>query len=466
MTRFILNDELVETNLPKGMVLADFIRYKQSLTGTKLGCREGDCGACTILVGSLDDNGLNYESVTSCLMPLGNAKDKHIVSVEGLNIKGLNVPQKAITDHGGTQCGFCTPGFVVSLCGFALSDKAKNQEQGTLSIAGNICRCTGYKSIERAIGTIVDSLVDKDDVRPIEWLVSKKFLPDYFNTIKERLDEFKNESQKTNILNTESVFVGGGTDLYVQRPEEMFDKQIIHTLHHSDLKGIWKDKGRCHIGASVTTEELKQSTVIKELCPQTDQFFNLISSLQIRNMATIAGNLVNASPIGDLAIFFLALNSNIVLNDNGALREIPLNQFFQGYKTLDKKENEFVQEINYLLPTSSYLFNFEKVSKRTYLDIASVNSAICLHFDEQCKISMAHISAGGLAPVPKYLLETSKFLIGKLPNKSILDKSIEIAQSEVAPIGDVRGSVRYKRLLFRQLLTAHYMKFFPELYNC
>ena len=215
---------------------------------------------------------------------------------------------------------------------------------------------------------------------------------------------------------------------------------------------------------NLETEEMKQSKIIQSLSPKMDHFFNLISSLQIRNMATVAGNLVNASPIGDLAIFLLSLNSNIVLNDKGSLREIPLHQFFKGYKTLDKKESEFVQEVNFDLPRGRFYFNFEKVSKRTYLDIASVNSSMSLQCNTRGQITKAALAAGGVAPVPKYLPKTSRFLEGKLPTKAILEESLELAQSEVSPIGDVRGSVVYKRLLLRQLMTAHYRTFFPELY--
>lgn len=181
-------------------------------------------------------------------------------------------------------------------------------------------------------------------------------------------------------------------------------------------------------------------------------------------MATVAGNLVNASPIGDLAVFLLALNSNIVLNDNGALREIPLKDFFQGYKTLDKTETEFVQEVNFDLPRAKHYFNFEKVCKRTYLDIASVNTAISIVCNNQGKVTKAGFAAGGVAPVPKYLAQTSAFLLGKQINQALLEESLEIAQEEVSPISDVRGSVEYKRLLLRQLMKAHYQVLFPDLY--
>lgn len=463
MIKFILNDESIETDLPSGMVLADYIRYKECLTGTKLGCREGDCGACTVLVGTRVGSGVIYESVTSCLMSLGNAESKHIVTIEGVNIIRLNKIQAAMTQEGGTQCGFCTPGFIVSLCGFALSKGVKNQEEGILAIAGNICRCTGYKSIERAVEQIVKDLEGLDLNNRLNWLIENDFLPNYFSEINTRLKSY--EAKEVNLATQkQKVFVGGGTDLYVQRPDEMLAADIVHTAQRQDLQGIWKASGQCHIGASTSTEALKQSELIKSLSPNSDHFFNLISSLQIRNMATVAGNLVNASPIGDLAVFLLALNSNIVLNDHGALREIPLKDFFQGYKVLDRKETEFVQEVNFDLPRAKHYFNFEKVCKRTYLDIASVNTAISIECNNQGKITKAGLAAGGVAPVPKYLAQTSEFLLGKQISQELLEESLELAQQEVSPISDVRGSAEYKRLLLRQLMKAHYQVLFSETY--
>jgi xanthine dehydrogenase small subunit len=464
MIKFILNNESIETDLPSGMVLADYIRYKECLTGTKLGCREGDCGACTVLVGTRVGSEVIYESVTSCLMPLGNAESKHIVTVEGVNIIRLNKIQEAMIKEGGTQCGFCTPGFIVSLCGFVLSKGAKSQEEGVLAIAGNICRCTGYKSIERALEQIVKELEGLDLNNRLNWLIENDFLPSYFAKINTRLKEY--ELKEVDLFSSkQNVFVGGGTDLYVQRPHEMLPTAIIHTAQRQDLKGIWKASGQCHIGASTSTEALKQSELIQSLSPNSNHFFNLISSLQIRNMATVAGNLVNASPIGDLAVFLLALNSNIILNDDGALRELPLRDFFQGYKILDKQETEFVQEVNFDLPRAKHYFNFEKVCKRTYLDIASVNTAISIECNNQGKVTKAGLAAGGVAPVPKYLAQTSEFLLGKEINQALLEESLEIAQEEVSPISDVRGSVEYKRLLLRQLMKAHYQVLFPDLYT-
>ncbi|MBL0044289.1 MAG: 2Fe-2S iron-sulfur cluster binding domain-containing protein [Flavobacteriales bacterium] len=186
MVSFILNDTLVESAEPEGTVLLDIIRYKQHLPGTKIGCREGDCGACTVLVGEPKNGQVDYRSMTSCLLALASVHGKHIVTVEGLNMDKLSPVQQAMVDENGTQCGFCTPGFVVSLSGCCLSREKVTEELAIRAIDGNICRCTGYKSIQRATAILAAQLPDKDVLDPVKWSVENGFLPAYFTTIRER----------------------------------------------------------------------------------------------------------------------------------------------------------------------------------------------------------------------------------------------------------------------------------------
>src|SRR6185503_17427646 len=179
MLRFILNSQDIETDLSPGSTVLDFVRYRQNLKGTKIGCREGDCGACTVLVGELIDGTVRYRTMTSCLMPLANAAGKHIVTVEGINPTdgSLTPVQQAMVDDNGTQCGFCTVGFVMSLTGFCVDDTPKTPEMAVSAVDGNICRCTGYKSIERAVCKISAQLTAN----------SKQFAPGYFSEIANRL---------------------------------------------------------------------------------------------------------------------------------------------------------------------------------------------------------------------------------------------------------------------------------------
>jgi xanthine dehydrogenase small subunit len=238
------------------------------------------------------------------------------------------------------------------------------------------------------------------------------------------------------------------------------------------LNGISRDGNKCVMGASVTVTDLMESKIIKDAFPDFKRISKLVSSTPIRNIATIAGNFVNASPIGDFTILFLALDAQIILTptlstcgeakSSSTKRQIALREFYKGYKQLDKKENEFIEQISFELPTKKDLLNFEKVSKRTHLDIASVNTAIKINTDGKT-IFNAGLSAGGVGPVPSYLSKTSSFLKDKKITEELVYEAIEIAQSEITPISDARGSEDYKRLLLGQLIKGHFITLFPKL---
>jgi xanthine dehydrogenase small subunit len=461
MIAFILNDKIINTDKPSGMTVLDFVRYEQQLTGTKIGCREGDCGACTILIGEVIGGQMKYKSMTSCITPLVNVVGKHVVTIEGLNMKELSPVQEAMVACGGTQCGFCTVGFVVSLYGYSMERSKPNYEAGISAIDGNICRCTGYKSIERATATITKRLEMKDINEPINWLVEEQFLPAYFSTIPERLSVLNNVEYKTNGETKEKQIVGGGTDLYVQRPESLISNYVQGYYDHNELKNIEVLGSTCTVGASVTVTDLLRSESFNELFPNLKKHLKLVSSTPIRNMGTVAGNFVNASPIGDMTIFFLALNSTLVLVKESKERKVRLRDFYKGYKMLDLQAGEVVNRLEFDIPDESSYFNFEKVSKRTYLDIASVNTAITIKMQGD-SIQSIHASAGGVGPIPTYLNKTCAFLKGKVLTWENIQSATEILQDDISPISDVRGSKEYKSLLLRQLFTAHFMTLFPS----
>lgn len=456
MIEFILNNQTIRTDLLKGTTVLDFIRYHKNLKGTKIGCREGDCGACTILVGELSDDSVKYRSQTSCLMPLANARGKHIVSVEGINKPNneLTEVQQAMVDESGTQCGFCTVGFVMSLTGFCVDETEKTCESSISAVDGNICRCTGYKSIERAAERLARSLSSTNGQSRLDSAIEKGIVPGYFSNIKSRLSEIKASNQQSAINNQKAFFVGGGTDLYVQRPEEMVYSEAKNLFDDADLRKIEENGEFIEIGASVTVTDLLISPVMQNLFPNLYKHLKLVSSTPIRNMATLAGNFANASPIGDMTAWFLSLDASIVFNSD---REISLKDFYLGYKQLARSEDEFITKIRFR--TNFTHFNFEKVCKRTYLDIASVNTGISLKVSDDL-IEHAHVSAGGVAPIPLYLRNTSEFLSGRKISAETITEANEILQTEINPISDVRGAAEYKRLLLRQLFTAHFAESF------
>ncbi|MFK7832040.1 MAG: FAD binding domain-containing protein [Winogradskyella sp.] len=459
MITFILNNKTITTSEHSGMTLLDFVRYEQRLTGTKIGCREGDCAACTVLVGELKNDTIVYQSITSCISPLGNAHGKHIVTVEGTNLQNkLTTAQEAMKANYATQCGFCTPGFVVSLTGFALSNSEKNYSNAIDAISGNICRCTGYKAIEKAAHQVVEKLENYQEDHRFDWLIKNNFIPEYFSSIPKRLKDL----EAKDLNQPKGKYVSGGTDLYVQQADNLIDNDV-HLIAEKDyLKGITIENEICTIGTNATVSDLWNHVELNAILPNLKNHLKLVSSEQIRNMASFGGNLVNASPIGDMTIFFLGLNSDITISDeNQKERSIALKNFYQGYKTYDLNAGELLKDISFKLPTPHSFFNFEKVCKRTHLDIASVNSAIQISVENHI-ITEAHVSIGGVAAIPKYLHETSAFLNSKLLTIETIMEANEMLQNEISPISDVRGTSDYKRLLARQLFFAHFTELFPK----
>jgi xanthine dehydrogenase small subunit len=458
MITFILNDRLIRTDRPAGLPLLDFIRYDQGLRGTKIGCREGDCGACLTLEGRLIDGALRYRSIVSCLTPLANAQGRHIVTVEGINGPGLNPVQQAIAELGATQCGFCTPGFVMALSGLCLSEDPVTDEQAIAALDGNLCRCTGYQSLREAALRIAGQLPAAPEARSLSTLAEKGFLPAYFTQIPERLADIPPLRRAPQ---PGRVHITGGTDLFVQRPDEVLDAPVNFLAGKKSLEKISFRKGVCTIGSAVTATDIARNPVLQQHFPRIREYFSLIASTPIRNMGALGGNIANASPIADMVIFFLALDADILLRSPQGIRQLPLKRFFLGYKKMDKTPDEHIEAIRFALPGPHTRFHFEKVSKRTYLDIASVNTAICLEMNGDT-IARIGLSAGGVGPIPMFLTETCKFLSGKSLSESLLAEADAVMQQEISPISDIRGTAEYKRLLLRQLLYAHFSELFPE----
>ena len=462
MISFILNEKIVETDLPNGSTVLDYIRYEKQLMGTKIGCREGDCGACTVLIGDLKDEGMQYQSMTSCLTPLGNVQGKHVLTVEGIStVQRLSPVQDLMVTNNGTQCGFCTIGFVMSLTGYVLSDESPSYENAIKSIDGNICRCTGYKSIERAAQELSDLLKERPKENALLWLAENGYVADYMTEIPAKLQSIKNTNGLASANGKASDFLmGGGTDLMVQKPELIRKLNTQNIFDDPTLKGIKTEGNEIIIGASTTVTEFGESPIIRKIFPKLDGYLKLVSSTPIRNMATLGGNLVNASPIGDMTIFFLGLNSSVVLTNGTTKRTLLLKDLFLDYKKLDRTTDEWIESIQFTVPERSSHFNFEKVSKRTHLDIASVNSACQLVMNDDDTIAEAHISAGGVSAIPKYLHKSSAFLKHKQLDHESLSAFLDVLYSEISPISDARGTAAYKKLLLRQLVLSHFMTFF------
>jgi len=472
--RFILNDKETSATVPAGMLVLDYVRQLEHLTGTKQGCKEGDCGACTVILGELDQEGVRYQPMTSCLMPMGELEGKHLVTIEGLNMSELSPIQSAMVNRGGTQCGYCTPGFIVSMTAGLMEPKLPLNEEGVLyAISGNLCRCTGYHSIcsagVEAARKLAGALVDRERISA---LVEAGALPLYFVEIPERLRALRAQlQQRGNGADTpmpdwsvvaSRLILAGGTDLYVQRGADIPDEPVALINNGERPAPARLEGNQVRVDARMTFEAFADDPLIKKLIPEIGAYNLLIASWPMRTRSSLGGNICNASPIADMTCLLLALEAGLtLLSPDGRRRELPLKEFYLGYKKLNKTQEEVVEAVTFPSFARNTYTNWEKVSKRAWLDIATVNSA-CKVVVEDGTIIEAHLTLGGVAATPLYLCRASALLAGRPLSEDTALGAADIAMEEFSPIDDVRGSARYKRLLARQLLLVHFTKLFPE----
>jgi len=473
MPRFLLNETEIELELAPDVVFLDVLRLRFGLTGTKEGCREGDCGACAVLVGEPQGDFVRYRPVCACLLPVGDVDGRHVVTIEGLRVEGLSPMQQALVDGGGIQCGFCTPGLVVALTGHVLGAESLTEDGALAGLAGNICRCTGYAGIRRAVGLLAASLpeIGPPGKERIAKLIALGVVPEHFRGAPSRLaalgcvsasaPDVSASAPGTALRRDHRLVVGGGTDLLVASAEKLRGRPLRFVGREERFRGVVREGDAVSVGAAVTAAQFMESPEIAASYPALRDALVLFASPLIRNRATVAGNLVNASPIGDLSIAFLALGANIVLEIDKKIRTVALENFYLGYKKLALREDELVTRIEIPIPAPGARFHFEKVSRRRMLDIASVNSALAV-IEERGVVTSARLSAGGVAPVPLLLRETSSSLAGRPVTEATVREAAALAGKEVAPISDVRGTAAYKALLLERLVWAHFAALFPD----
>jgi xanthine dehydrogenase small subunit len=442
------------------MTLAEFLRRRRQLTGTKVVCAEGDCGACAVLVGRLsaDGNSLKYSSVNSCIQLMFQLDATHVVTVEGLKQEGeLNPVQKTMVSCHGTQCGFCTPGFVVSLCDLMQKKDAVKIHDVRRALVGNLCRCTGYDSIVRAaMQTDRSAMKSLDALYPPENIIAKLAAAGaeevsieaagvkFFKPLSiENALRFRKE-------NSDCLIVSGATDLGVQRNKGTRKFTIVmSTAAMRDILGFEISPTAICIGAGETLSELERVTAIH--LPELSRFLAFFGSPLIKNAATLAGNLVNASPIGDNLPAFYVLGGEVEIAGPDSRRWVGIEQFYIGYRKTILKSDELVTRLRLPLPAEGEHFKLYKVSKRKDLDISSFGAAIWMRIIGG-KIESTRIAYGGVGPMVMRLPVVEKFLIGKTASKELFAEAGEIARSEIAPISDVRGSENYRRTLGKNIL--------------
>lgn len=466
--RFLLNDrEVTVENVGASDTLLDHIRLSRRLTGTKEGCAEGDCGACTVLVGRLEEGRLRYEPVNACIRFLASVDSCHVVTVEHLSPRGgpLHPVQQAMVDHHGSQCGFCTPGIVMSLYALWMQSTRPTTEEVETALQGNLCRCTGYASILRAAqaihgyGTPETDPIAAERARIAERLEAlrdgarvetgpednRAILPADVDDLAEVL-----------AATPEATVVAGATDvgLWVTKMLKPIGPAIF-VGHLDALRSVRVEDGAVEIGAGVTYSGLEP--VIAEHFPHLAPYWQRIAGWQVRSMGTVGGNIANGSPIGDTPCVLIALGAALTLRHGSARRTIPLEDFFLDYGKQDRAPGEFVESIRVPLPAEGQIDAAYKISKRRDEDISALAAGISLRI-EGGTIASARIAFGGMAATPRRAPRAEAALAGEPFAAAAFEAAAEALAGDYDPLTDWRATAAYRRLAAANLLRRFHLE--------
>jgi xanthine dehydrogenase small subunit len=477
--------------------LADFLRYDLRLTGTKIVCAEGDCGSCSVLIGSPSRDGhrIDYRTITSCIQFMYQLDVAHVVTVEGLRCDGqLNPVQEAMVKCHGAQCGFCTSGFVISLCAMfetpgppasAGGSVALSDERVRAACVGNLCRCTGYEPIVRA-----GLEIKPQQMRPLNDLYPPQPILDDLRQ-HEREEIFIHINGHTCFKPTtvasaarfradhpDCAIVSGGTDLGVQINKGVRDPAAVMTTSAlRELREIHRDGDALVVGATATLAELERACT--DALPEYAGMLYYFGSPPIRNAGTLGGNIANGSPIGDTMPALYVLGAEIELTGVSGARRVDINDFYTGYRKTVMAADELITRVFIPLPGPRELFKLYKVSKRKDMDISAFTAAIRMRVstrgsgvspehsppqrlahgrDAHATIDDARLAYGGVGPNIIRLRRTEEYLRGKSFTLETLGEAGRIARTEIRPISDVRGSDAYRAQLAENIL----LKFFYD----
>jgi xanthine dehydrogenase small subunit len=469
---------------------SDFLRLDLGQCGTKVVCAEGDCGACSVMVGrpSPDGKKLDYLPINSCIQYLYQLDCTHLVTVEGLKLdEPLNPVQQAMVDCNGAQCGYCTPGFVVAMCGLANDLKASPpakicEKQVKDALTGNLCRCTGYEAIINAgMAVDLDRFKSFDELYPPAPILAELKQHAGEEVMLKMMAEAAAEqtpSQQVPLQesparqvfvpasiksacqflrdNDKVVIVSGGTDVSVNMNKRgLAPAFTLSTAALPGLNDLEVLDGVLHVGARVNLRRLE--AIMQELVPEFHQVLWVYGSPQIRHAGTLAGNLANGSPIADSVPFLFVMDAEIEVTGCGGARRIAMADFYRGYKDLSLQKDELITRIFIPLPAKDEILKLYKISRRQHLDISAFTAAIKIKLNGEI-ISAAAVAFGGVGPVVKRFAEVEQALIGKPHSLPTFAAAGKIAKGAMAPLTDVRGSRDYRLTLAENIMT----KFFYE----
>ncbi len=467
--RFILNGEDVALRDvdPTGTLL-DFLRLNRSLTGTKEGCAEGDCGACTVLVGRLCDGALRYETVNACIRFLGSLHATHVVTVEHLAARDgtLHPVQQAMVDCHGSQCGFCTPGFVMSLYGLWLSNDNPSRAEIEKALQGNLCRCTGYEPIVKAaelVSMIRPSALFDPLERDRAAITAKLWELKTGETIATGKDGRRlivpgTVATLADVLAAEpaATVVAGATDVGLWVTKQMRELDPVVFINHLDeLQRIEATADGITLGAGVTYEHA--SAMLSAEIPALGRLIDRIGGQQVRNVGTIGGNIANGSPIGDMPPALIALGATITLCSASGKRVLPLEDYFIAYGKQDRRPDEFVESIFVPRLRAGQHFAVYKVSKRRDEDISALCGAFLLTRKDDT-VSDIRIAFGGMAATPKRAAAVEAALRGKPWTEATITAARPAFDEDYKPLTDWRASAEYRQLAAKNLLTRFFLE--------
>lgn len=475
--RFYLNGLLQEIAQDHSLLTLDWLRKEQGLTGTKEGCREGDCGACLVLLGQKPlegaDSPIEWIPVTSCLLSLDELDGRHLITIEGLSQDGPGVIAQILHGENASQCGFCSPGIVVALTARLIAGGPVDSAALDAALEGNLCRCTGYASIRRSSALVAQRFADlpRDYGQRIEALAQRGVLPSTLAKTMGSLPESAGINRSERLKPFEkhhdtAILLGGGTDYLVRHGQR---EAAIH-LEYMDLeahtRAISRDKDTLVLGSAVTVHDFFTSTEVQKIIPGIETLEAEVASPAIRSRATLVGNIANASPVADMTSMLIALGAQVRLLESplGKSRDLPVEDLFTGYKKLDLRDGESIGGIRLPEAQRPRAFSFEKAAKRARLDIAAVNTAMACDLETGLgsRLLNVRISAGGVGPVPQFLRQTSAFAEGKEVSSKLVRELCRIAVQEIHPISDVRGSAEYRTAMIQRFIIAHFLRLFPE----
>ena len=456
---FMLNGATsVVRDVSPSTTLLQFLRKTRRLTGTKEGCAEGDCGACTVVVGDLDRGTVRYRALNACILLLPMLEGKSVTTVEALRRSDgtLHPAQQAMVDEHGSQCGFCTPGFVMSLYATYVGEAKPDASRVNDILAGNLCRCTGYGPIVKAAQAMYelprppmpDETAALAAIAHAETVVlsgeeAQCFLP-------ASLEALADLAQRQ----PDAVIVSGATDvgLWITKQHRRI-QTFIATARVRELRDIMREGDVLRIGAGVTWSDLEGP--IGALYPDFGELLRRFASVQVRNGATVGGNIANGSPIGDGPPALIALGARLVLRQGATTRTLPLEDYFIAYGRQDRGPGEIVVAVELPIAAEPDRFKAYKVSKRFDQDI----SAVCGCFNIEVAggvVQSARIAFGGMAATPKRAAAVEAALVGKAWTEATVGAAVAEFDWDFAPISDMRGSARYRMQIARNLLRRYF----------